>query len=324
MRRRDRRVLIGSVIFAVVLLVAAVLTVMIFKRMKQEPVVAVYQEQEKPEDVVRWKNQEYRYNDHLSNYLFIGVDKYEVEAGQCDALFLLSYDRVTKDIAVISIPRDTMTDIEVFLADGTSGGMSRNHISLSYSFGDGAHESCQLTKEAVSHLFYGLYINGYCAMNMSGLPVIPEVIGEFEVVVPDDSLVSANPQWKEGSTVMITSENAEDFVRYRDIEVSMSALARQGRQRVFLEAAMEKLEKEFAKDQKVVTELYEALTPHLVTSMGNDLFLELMEAVASGTEVVSWTLPGEGITGDVYDEYRVDDELLYEKIIETFYKKVEQ
>ena len=72
---------------------------------------------------------------------------------------------------MISIPRDTMTQIETFGPGGKSLGKSKDHISLSYAYGDGGYESCELAENAVSELLYGLPIDGYCALNMDGLPV---------------------------------------------------------------------------------------------------------------------------------------------------------
>ena len=49
-------------------------------------------------DTITWKGEKYRYNDHLSNFLFLGIDTREkietnvghADAGQSDALYLLS------------------------------------------------------------------------------------------------------------------------------------------------------------------------------------------------------------------------------------------
>lgn len=313
-------------------LVVTVATIVVFAGTVLEKQVSFAKSayEEEIDSTIQWNGESYVYNDHLSNFIFIGVDEYELQdvvdnamnAGQCDALYLVSYDRVTKDMAVISIPRDTMTKVETFLPDGSSAGMRTDHISLSYSFGDGKHKSCNLTRDAVSNLFFGLPIQGYCAMSMGGLSVIPEVIGTFEVVVPNASLEEKYPEYYEGSIITIDSENAELFVRFRDIKTTQSALYRQERQKSFLEAALDQIKVQYQQNPGIVTELYEDLTPYLVTNMGNDLFLDLAEGASLG-ERVSWNVPGEGVSTEKYDEYHVDDEVLYEKIIETFYKKVE-
>ena len=332
MRNNRRKYLVVIILVLIAAGVGGILMYKGLKERKQRTEGVVYtRNPDLLQGIVTWKGQQYRYNDHLSNYLFIGVDEYELvdtqagerKAGQSDALFLLSYDRMTGNAVMISIPRDTMTEIEVFLQDGSSAGMSKDHISLAYSFGDGKHGSCQLVRNAVSQLFYDLPVSGYCALSMSGLSVIPEVIGSFEVIVPNDSLKEKQESYTKGSEVTITGENAELFVRYRDVKTAQSALERTERQQAFLKAALEKAEEQYEKDAGIVTQLYEKLKPYLVTSMSNDLFLELMESVYQGGEVASWTIPGEGIEGAQYDEYHVDDKMLYEKVMETFYIRVE-
>ena len=48
-----------------------------------------------------------------------------------------------------------------------------------------------------------------------------------------------------------------------------------------------------------------------------------MESAAAGSVTENWTVPGEGVQGKSYDEYHVDDDALYEKILETFYRETE-
>lgn len=132
-------------------------------------------------DTVEYKGGTYKYNDHLSNYLFLGIDtrnsvdtyQTQEDAGQADAIFVVSMDRATEEIKVLFIPRDSMTEIEVFNPSGKSLGESTDHINIQYAFGDGKQKSCELMKTAVSNLLDGLPIQGYCSMNMDGqdLPV---------------------------------------------------------------------------------------------------------------------------------------------------------
>ena len=99
-------------------------------------------------NTVTWQGKTYKYNQNLSNYLLLGVDKRtpaetrvgKADAGQADALFLLSLNRKTKEMTLITIPRDTMTDVESFDLEGKSLGKSKDHISLSYGYGDGGAE----------------------------------------------------------------------------------------------------------------------------------------------------------------------------------------
>lgn len=184
-------------------------------------------------DTVEYKGETYKYNDHLSNYLFLGIDTREAvdtyqsqaDAGQADAIFLVSMDRATEKIKVLFLPRDSMTRIEVFNPYGQSLGETTDHLNIQYAFGDGKEKSCELMKTAVSNMLDGLPIQGYCSMNMDGISVITDFVGGIQLTIPDDSLADVNPEYKKGAVVDITGETAEQFVRYRDIDKTQSALS---------------------------------------------------------------------------------------------------
>ncbi len=280
---------------------------------------------------VVWQGESYCYNDHLSNFLFLGVDTREraetstglANAGQTDALYLVSYDRTEKSFSLISIPRDTITQIEVFDREGDSLGLTEDHISLAYAYGDGGYKSCELAEEAVSRLFYNLPIQGTCSLSMDGIPTLLECVGDIDVVVPNDSLEKKDPAMKEGATVTVTPENAETFLRYRDTEVSSSAVYRMERQQVFLEALGVRLQEKLGSDVGLVGTLYKKLEPYMSGTISNDWFVKLGEAFRQGEAGNRWTIPGESSFDGTYDEYRIDDSAFYEKVLMTFYKKVE-
>ena len=69
-------------------------------------------------------------------------------------------------------------------------------------------------------------------------------------------------------------------------------------------------------DPHTVTDIYETIKPHMVTNMSNDIYLDLAGAKRVG-EIR--TIPGEGVTTDLFDEYHVDDKALYEMILDVFY-----
>lgn len=288
-------------------------------------------EEEEEDGSILWNGKNYTYNDHLSNFLFLGVDtresqetsKGQADAGQADALYLVSMDRVTGELAVVTIPRDTMTEIRFYGSDGTDLGTDVDHISLSYGYGDGGYESCELSVEAVSNLLYQLPIQYYCSMSMDGIGALTEAVGGLTITVPNDSLAEKMPDWKEGAEIELTPENTELFVRYRDTDISQSALTRTERQKAFIEAYYTKVKALSMENAGIWTKLYEKMKPYLTTNMGNDVFLNLGQAVQSDADIQQWTIPGEGREGTYYDEYIVDDTALYEAVIRTFYKETE-
>lgn len=330
-RNKNRRKRIAAVlVICGVLAVVAVFAAGIWKQQRKahmETDGASVSSEENTSESITYKGKTYVYNDHLSNYLFMGIDtKGDMEtaesgnAGQADAVFLVSVDRVTKEMQVISIPRDTMTEIEMFSVSRKSLGLMENHINLQYAQGDGKTESCELMKTAVSKLLGGIPVHGYCSVNMDGIPVMTEAAGNVQVVIPDNSLEEVNPEFTEGAEVTLTKDNVEQFVRYRNTGREQSALVRQDRQKIFIEAYMKKAQEQYAKDASFVTGLYESMKPYMVTNIGNDLFVKLLSAAQEGKSSVH-TLPGKGAQGEYFDEYRVDEEALQEMIISVFYRE---
>lgn len=324
MKKRKKQIifLMAVAVFAV----AAVVLWMV--KSIEDPFSSEFSEN-KREDVVVYGGKKYKYNEHLSNYLFLGidrreeVDKYKTRggAGQADAIYLISYNRVENTLKCLAIPRDTMARIHVIGVNGTDLGYTKDHINIQYAFGDGKTESCQLMKEAVSEMLYGLPIQGYCSLNMDGIPIAAKVLKGVELVVPDDTLEQVNPEFKQGETVLITEANAEQFVRYRDITVAQSAISRMERQKVFLKASAEKAKKQFSKDPGFVVDMYDNLKPYMVTNMGNDLFAKLLQATFDFNEKIQ-DIPGKKVDGIDYDEYYINEDQLYELILQMFYKEV--
>lgn len=329
--RKQKRMLLCGICLLMICLTACAMT----KRESQiektteETTVEETESPKADDSAIVWNGTSYVYNNHRSNFLFLGVDTEEkvetsagsADAGQTDALFLVSLDRVTNELAVITIPRDTMTEIQFYGVDGSDLGKDTDHISLAYAYGDGGHESCKLSVEAVSNLLYQIPIQYYCSMSLDGIGKLTEAVNGLTVTVPNNSLADKVPEWTEGAEAELTPENTELFVRYRDTGVSQSALDRIERQKAFLQALSAKVKELSRNDSGIWAVLYEKMELYLTTNMGNDLFLQLGKAMQQNREVKQWTVPGEGRQGTIYDEYIVDDQMLYENVIKTFYEE---
>ena len=327
----------GMILAVIVIILVALLGIGYFLWQQTQGVMKTGTSEEQSEtastaadqNTVEYEGNTYKYNDHLSNYLFMGIDSTEEvsemesqqDAGQADSIYVVSLDRATEQVQVLSIPRDTITEIEVFNPSGTSLGMTDNHINLQYAYGDGKEESCELMKTAVSKLLHDLPIQGYYSMNISGISEIGKLVGDVEIVVPDDSLEEYDPYFKEGATVVINGDNVEEFLRYRDSGKSQSALVRQQRQKTYLKALVPKLQEKTQTNSSFVGDLLDDIQPYTVTNMGNDVFVKLLNAAGNNT-LETQTVPGEGVEGQYYDEYHVDDDALYKLILSMFYNKL--
>ena len=59
----------------------------------------------------------------------------------------------------------------------------------------------------------------------------------------------------------------------------------------------------------------------MVTNMSTGELAQLLEAkFDSETDIAD--LPGEGVTGGRFDEYHIDDEKLYQMILDMFYNEI--
>lgn len=287
------------------------------------------QENEWKADLV-WQGRSYRYNSHLSNYLLMGIDRETQEqtnvgradAGQADAIYLLSYNRKEKSAAVISIPRDTQTLIRAYGPGGNLLGETTDHISLSYAYGDGAHESCRLAIWAVSGLFHEIPVLWYCAMDLGGIPVLTASVGEVTVTIPNDSLASADPELTAGRQITLQSEKTEQFVRYRDTDAPQSALERMERQQAFLQAFGERAREKAKEQPSFAGSLYRTLEPYMVTNLSAQSWAQLFADLGSSRVRQGWTVPGQTATEGGYDVYQVDEEALMEKVAATFYQEI--
>jgi LCP family protein required for cell wall assembly len=251
------------------------------------------------------------------------ITEYETreESGRADAIFLLSYDRVKKTVKCISIPRDTMTNVRMIAPDGTDLGTSVEHINMQYAFGDGKDESCRLVKEAVSALLYDIPIQGYCSLNMDGIAAAVEVLGSVEMVLADNSLEAVNAKYVKGAKITVTKENAEHIIRHRDTDVSQSAIARTNRQKELMKAVSDCAREKSTQDADFIVDMYESLKPYMVSNIGNDVLADLLEGKFD-SEAGVIDIPGEGVEGELYDEYHIDETSLYELVLQMFYEEV--
>lgn len=279
-------------------------------------------------ETITYNGVTYRYKEDIRSYLLMGIDKTtEAEkdsagrSGQADTITLLVRDGGEKKLHILEIPRDTMTQIEVYDAQGKSLGMTEDHINIQYAYGDGRGSSSRLMTEAVSNLLYQIPIHGYCAMMMDGISVLNDAVGGVTITVPQEGFSFEGQQYEPGTEVILSGEMAEAFVRYRDTDESLSSLKRMENQNVFLEAWMRQAQEMASKDAGFAARLYTALEPYLVTDMTNDLFADLLTDTST-FETEKQILPGSGSEGENFDEYHVDENALYELVLEMFYEEV--
>ena len=280
------------------------------------------------EGTISYNGKQYRYNSSLRSYLYMGIDndgkvtaaEDQTKGGQADALFLLIVDQKEQKMSVLAIHRNTMTDVEVCDADGRSLGTHTLQICLQHGFGDGERLSCTRTVDAVSRLLYKLPIAGYLSLNMGGIPLLNDAVGGVTVDVLQDL---ENPErgvsLKEGETVTLNGDEAYTYLRKRDTDEFDSASKRLAREMQYIANFMQQAR---SLGVSKAVEIYNSASDYIVTNIDFARLAEELFACEFDPEADMYSVPGEVTMGEEYEEYHVDEEALYEMIIDLFYEPV--
>ena len=280
---------------------------------------------------IRYQGKTYRRNTAMRAILCIGVDtKGEMEShtasgqgGQADGVFLVAQDAARDRVKILMIPRDSMTEITLFDLSGNELGKDIQHLTRAYAYGDGREKSCELMTEAVSNLLGNLKIDGYAAVNISAIPILNDAVGGVTVTIREEGLEKRDPALKKGETVTLQGDQAEIFVRYRDITKSQTAVSRMGRQKQYLQGYLQSAKEAASKNDRLIPDLMNRLQSNLITDMPKDQYLDMALSVLNSQDSLGdgdiLTVPGEAVETNLYDEYHVDREALVPLILNLFY-----
>ncbi len=285
-------------------------------------------------DTVTWQGKTYRKNDSVINVLCVGVDKTANEleneedtvygsAGQADTIFLAVMDTDTGEVTLLNISRDTMTDVDIYNADGEYTDTRKEQVCTAYAYGDGGDSSCMNMVKAVSGLMYGIPIDAYAAVDLPAVSILNDAIGGVEVTVLED-LSDRDSSLTEGSVVLLQGHQAEIYVRSRDQSDASANSRRMARQRQYVTAFLQKAYTQIRNDWSTALKLYQAAEAYTCTSMRLSQMLYLasvaVESDFSQNDII--TIPGEAVMGEQYAEFYVDEEALFQIIMDTYYEEV--
>lgn len=278
-----------------------------------------------PMQTVEYEGKHYRYNEDLYVILCMGIDtendmreegSVTGQGGQSDANFLVVIDEKQKRISIIAIPRDTMTEIDIYDVVGGYVDSIEEHLALQYAYGNGGSESCEMMERAVSGLMYGMPVNGYVSFNLNAIELLNGMAGGVNVTLEDDFA-----GYQEGETIWLDNELAYQFIRERDCDEEYSADARLSRQKQYLISFVEKVLVSTKQDIRQPFRMYCAVSDYLITDLTMDEMIPLavLGAKCEFSEACFYRVPGEKQPGEYYEEYQVDRQALYELIIQVFY-----
>jgi polyisoprenyl-teichoic acid--peptidoglycan teichoic acid transferase len=167
-------------------------------------------------------------NKERINILLLGIDEREFDSGRSDALLLMSLDPTTESLDLVSIPRDTRTEIV--------GHHTIDKINHAYAFG-----GVDMSVETVEQLF-NTDIDYFVEINMEGLADLVDAVGGVTVNNDldwyDEGFYKKDYHYKKGP-INLDGDQALGYTRMRHLDPD-GDFGRNGRQRQVIEAIINK------------------------------------------------------------------------------------
>lgn len=155
--------------------------------------------------------------------LMLGVDEREGDKGRSDTMIVLTVNPNKNSIKMVSIPRDTRTEI---VGHGTV-----DKINHAYAFGGE-----KMSMDTIEH-FLDIPIDYYVKINMEGFKDIVDAVGG--ITVNNDKVFSQDGyQFNKGS-ITLNGDKALSYVRMRKQDAA-GDYGRQQRQRQIIQGVIDK------------------------------------------------------------------------------------
>ena len=330
---------IGTSIISILLVVCITLTVLLTTGKRNMLIDNTETKIEPPknvtveDDYIIYNGEKYQYNNKVTTILFAGIDTHTVDriegvlgtAGQADSIFIMALNTETGKYKLMSVSRDTMIDVDVCDANGNFVGTKKMQICLAHAYGDGDKTSNENLKTSISRLFFGIPVNSYISIDLDVIPVLNDSVGGVNVNVIED-LSSYDPALTKGANVTLIGNQAEIYVRSRDVEGDANQNdLRMERQISYVNSFIQQSIQMTKQNMKTPINLFNQITPYTRTDITTSEITYLSSIfLKSGFSVDEnyIKVPGEAVAGEKYAEYYTDTDEFFKIILDTYYIKV--
>lgn len=284
---------------------------------------------------VTYKGSKYRLNENLATILFMGIDRTNLtdvelygSGGQADSVLLIVLDTKTGVTKIINISREAYADIELFSGEGQSLGFSRRQLCLAYAYGDGREQSCENMVRAVSRLLYDMPVMKYIALDMEGVVTANDAIGGVTLTSLNDMKMPDGRYVHAGDEITLRGENCERYIRKRETQELDSNGDRMARHVQYVRAFSSTLMQQAGSDFRVITNLYDKVTPYLVSDLDtSDVVFLAQWFVEHRPDFQVLNIDGTydllEVSGKENAVYYLDETSLFETVLDVFYLPVE-
>ncbi len=207
-------------------------------------------------------------------------------AGRTDAMIVLSYNKKTHQIKMVSLMRDSLVPIE---------GYGWNRINTPYFFGGAG-----LAVNTVNDVF-GLDIQNYIVINFSGMKDLIDEFGGVDIVLTQEEANYYNSQVGYDLPVgAVTLTGAQAMTHMRNRSIYNSDFARTQRQRDVLISLYNKIMID-SDASKIVSLINYSMNKVTTNLQASDLiFLATNAAKAGKQEIVAESMPFAGTYGSAW------------------------
>lgn len=284
---------------------------------------------------ITYKGKKYIFNEDVATVVLMGIDRKDLgtqdgvvgTGGQADAIYIAIVDTKNNDVSLLSVSRDSMVDVDLYSESGKFLKTDNMQLCLSYAYGNGKETSAENTTKSLSRLFFNMPFDTYFAMDYTALRDLNDAIGGVTVTTNADFYSHTQKRViQKGETITLHGDDAQNYVRARDLAKLESNTARIERQKQYMTAFLKQAVPAAKSDLSVVTNLYSTVssnsTTNLTISKITYLATNALTHMSSYKDVKFYDVPGTVTKGETYAEFHVDEEKLFELMLSLFYEEV--
>ena len=279
-------------------------------------------------EYIIYKGQIYKYNHDVASMLFMGIDRRNLEeydvtglGGQADVIVVMAMNFRDGSTKMLTIPRDTYTDVAIYSLGGTYVGMEKQQICLAYAYGDGKEKSAENVLATVRRIFYNVPIRTYFALDLDGIAKMNDAVGGVDVTSPETIGSFAS-----GKDYHLVGMEAESFVRDRNHETADANLYRMQRQEIYAKSFMNTVISQTKKDLQTPLKLFNESAPYSCTNLNPATVTAMASGVVTsrGMSFDVQQVPGEvSMADEEHAKYTIDEEAFFEQFLSVYYTKVD-
>ncbi len=300
-----------------------------------DPEVSGVQTQQPSPDVITYNGKSYKRNENMVNILFLGVDTTtEREVGNhSDMMIVCAVDTVAKNATLISIQRDTWSDIsKIDTKTGKITEMTKNRMNTAYLFGGGPNKFGASNAKACIQNFFerkidldtpldfslNIPISFYASIDIDSIATIADAVGGVEVKL-DTTIPDVGSK---GKTVKLKGDKAQLYLRDRH-NTPGGDIGRATHQRYFMLQLAKKIKDMGAVE--AMTKLWDKLNAYGKTDLNLDQALAFAKILNNMDidSIQQLAVPGDITSIKGASVIKHDEAKTLEMMLSVYYKEVQ-